>query len=215
MGSGAVRSRSKDLSSLCDYAVSTLKASRPRTLTAFSEKRPILIFTDGAWEQNRGGLGAVVIDMATGEKWVLAGLVPQQLLDRWSELVGDQLICQIELYAMVTLRWMFKERLNGRRSIWWVDNDAARFALIKGLSNSPTMLQLVRAFYAFELSFPTFSWVERVASDSNPADAPSRDNASEVMALLDVQHCLEFQHPEELLAQLGITAGQKRKGVNR
>ena len=35
---------------------------------------------------------------------------------------------------MVCLRWQLKDLLADRRSIWWVDNNAARFTLIKVLS---------------------------------------------------------------------------------
>ena len=75
--------------------------------------------------------------------------------------------------------------------------------LDKGDWTTALPCQLVRAFYAFEVSYSTFSWVERVASKSKPLDGPS------VMALLDVQRCLEFQ----LLGHVEPTCDcQKRKG---
>ena len=40
------------------------------------------------------------------------------LIAKWEQQVGDQLICQIELYALVVIRWM----LTNRKSIWRVDN---------------------------------------------------------------------------------------------
>jgi hypothetical protein len=72
----------------------------------------------GCWERKKVGLGAVVIKTATGEKQVSVGEVPPPLIAKWGQQVGDQLICQIELYALVVIRWM----LTNRRSIWWVDN---------------------------------------------------------------------------------------------
>ena len=53
----------------------------------------------------------------------------------------------VELYVMVSLRWQLKDLLCDRRSIWRVDNNAARFALIKGLSSSRTMRFLAREFW--------------------------------------------------------------------
>ena len=95
------------------------------------------------------------------------------LRDRWLQDFGEQLICQIELFAMVALRWQLGELLKGRRSIWWVHNEAARYCLIQGVSGSKSMQKLCRSFYDLEALHPTFSWVERVPSYSNPADAPS------------------------------------------
>ena len=63
-------------------------------------------------------------------------------------MVGEHIICQIELYVMVLVRLLFKDQLQNRRTIWWVDNDAARFCIIKGLSPSLTMKVLIREYYA-------------------------------------------------------------------
>lgn len=103
---------------------------------------------------------------------------------------------------MVVARWMFRDLLKERRSLWWVDNDAARFAIIKGLSSSPTMRCLVREFYAFELESPSFTWVERIPSFSNVADGPSRGKPEEALHLLGVRSCLEFHHSHELVDRL-------------
>eukprot|EP00435_Cladocopium_sp_Y103_P056688 s1782_g19.t1 len=177
----------RSLRDFCDYAAAVLKNCRPRKIKAGSERKPILIFTDGSWENRKSGIGAVVVDTATDERRVWAGEVPQCLLDKWAHLVGEQLICQIELFAMVALRWILAEQLKDRRTIWWVDNDAARFAAIKGNSPSFVMKFLVRTFYHFEAEAPTYSWIERIPSASNPSDGPSRGKPEEVMQLLGIQ----------------------------
>lgn len=45
---------------------------------------------------------------------------------------------------------------------------------VKGRSNSPSMDDLVKVFYSIEVHLPSFWWIERVPSKSNPADEPSR-----------------------------------------
>ena len=115
-----------------------------------------MIFTDGAWEDGRAGIGAVIIDLSTNFSVVLEGSVPDPLLQMWLREVGDQLICQIELYTMVVIRWVYASLLQGRRTIWWVDNDAARYSLIKGSSSSLTMKDLCREFYRHEAVAPNF-----------------------------------------------------------
>eukprot|EP00435_Cladocopium_sp_Y103_P049944 s2858_g15.t1 len=193
------RTNSSEIVSFCDYAIHMLRTAKPRKVSAGSEKRPVLIFTDGCWEDNHAGIGAVLVDVATGQRIVCQGKVPDVLLEHWRNLVGDHLICQIELYVMVLIRWQYKDLLKSRRSIWWVDNDASRFCLIKGLSPSLSMRTLVREFYSMDAEAPSYSWIERVPSSSNISDGPSRSKCAEALQLLGLEHETAFQHPAELV----------------
>eukprot|EP00435_Cladocopium_sp_Y103_P065339 s704_g27.t1 len=198
----SLRKGPSDVVSFCDYAIQMLQSAKPRRISASFERRPLLIFTDGCWEGSFAGIGAVVLDVATGDRWIFCGETPPELVEKWKVLVGDHLICQIELYVMVLLRWQLRELLCNRRSIWWVDNDAARFCAIKGLSPSVSMRTLVREFYSFDADFPTYSWIERVPSSSNVSDGFSRGSCKEAMALLGVSSTTEFEHPKDLVAKL-------------
>ena len=171
-------------------------------MRAISNTQPILVFTDGSWDGTRGGLGAAVIDTSSRCRWVFSGELPQDLARRWTTEVGDQIICQIELYAMVAIRWHLRELLCDRRVIWWVDNEAARFSAIKCVSPRPTMCTLVREFYAFEVDHPSFGWVERVPSFSNIADGPSRFAADEACLLLEIPSWDPFPVHDELVNRL-------------
>jgi hypothetical protein len=201
LGSGQSKGNQRNLKDFCSYAAQALSSCKPRRLVASSERRPILVFTDGSWEAGHAGLGAVVVDTADGSSWVLAGQVPEALLAKWKGVVGEQLICQIELYVMVVLRWSFSRRFMNRRTLWWVDNDAARFALIKGISPSLTMKQLVRLFYHFEVESPTYSWIERIPSASNPL------MDLRVTALRKPWICWEFQNAKCLSTPKSLLKG--------
>ena len=52
------------------------------------------------------------------------------LLDLWRDLAGDQL-SQIELFAMVLVRWEWQLELNSRRVLLFVDTNSARGGLSK------------------------------------------------------------------------------------
>jgi hypothetical protein len=93
LGTSGVHGQASKLADFCDYAVDVLRRSMPRKLGVFAERRPILIFTDGAWEDGHAGIGAVIIVMASGAKWVLSGQVPESLVEAWRLQVGEQLIC--------------------------------------------------------------------------------------------------------------------------
>ena len=69
---------------------------------------------------------------------------------------------------------LWAEWLRGRRALIFVDNDAARHAIIRGASPSGPSALLVEQFWSAEARLGAFSWIERVPSPSNPADGPSR-----------------------------------------
>jgi hypothetical protein len=202
LSTSQARKGRSEVASFCDYAIAMLRAAVPRRIDVRFEQKPILVFTDGSWERNFAGIGAVLIDLASGEKLVCQGVVPDPLLQRWKSLVGEHVICQIELYVMVLVRLSFKDWLKNRRTIWWVDNDAARFCIIKGLSPSLTMKALIREFYAVDAEAPTYSWVERVPSSSNVADGPSRGDCREALEILGLNSVTNFEHPNELIGRL-------------
>ena len=154
--------------------LSLLKSLGPRKIDLTAPKEPILVFTDGSWENGTGGMGAVVIDTVTGSTRVFEGKLPRPILEHWLKVVGQQIICQIELLVVVLIRRLCREEFLGRRLIFFIDNEAARFGLIRGRSGSSTMNALINIFLKTETLYPAFSWIERVASSSNPADMPSR-----------------------------------------
>ena len=76
-----------------------------------------------------------------------------------------------------------------RPSIMWVDNEAARLALAKGVSDSPTLQVLGIIAQHIEVGSPSLLWCERVASFSNPADGPSRGALAQTCANLGAAEC--------------------------
>ena len=64
--------------------------------------------------------------------------------------------------------------MRGRRYIHFVDNNAAKDGLIKGLSKSVFSTELLDLFWELEVESGSFGWFERVPSPSNISDGPSR-----------------------------------------
>ena len=168
------KSQSSQLKAWCEEVLVLLKSVQPRTIPLSINTKTALVFTDGSWENGVGGLGAVLLDESASSSVVIQDEVHESLLSLWKGTVGDQLICQIELLAMVLVRWQWKHELHNRRVLLFVDNNSARGGTVKGRSNSPSMDDLVKAFYSIEVHLPSFWWIERVPSKSNPADEPSR-----------------------------------------
>ena len=160
--------RSGELKDLCEYAKSRLTSLGPRTHTLRGERRPVLIFTDGAWEDGSATAGVIIADGSFRIGCII--MVPEALVKHWLEFAGEQIISQIELWALVAVRWFFRWKLENRRLISWVDNEAARISAIKASSPSRTMRALTRLLADMEVLWPVYSWVERVCSFSNPGD---------------------------------------------
>ena len=102
------------------------------------------------------------------------GSIDPSLISAWQALSGEQIISQAEAYAVLVLRFRYSDTLMNRPSLWFIDNEAARFSLIKGASPSLSMFLIVREISFIDGSQPTGAWYERVASLSNIADLPSR-----------------------------------------
>ena len=85
----------------CNDVVALLQESKPRKIPLGLDTKIVLTFTDGSWEDGKAGLGAVLIHESSGGSLVVQDQVHQDLLNLWKDLVGDHLICQIELFAVV------------------------------------------------------------------------------------------------------------------
>eukprot|EP00435_Cladocopium_sp_Y103_P033666 s1851_g8.t1 len=177
--------KSGELTALCEYAKLMLTSLAPRKHSVLGSKIPVLIFTDGAWENDIASAGAVIIDGS--DRLGCEIKVPKSLVDHWLENAGDQISSQIELWALVAVKWFFRERFKERRVISWIDNEAARICAIKANSPSGTMRSLSRLLADIEALWPGFHWIERVCSYSNPGDLPSRGKLAEAVRRYGIQ----------------------------
>ena len=178
--SNPARVGTSEISALCDFATSCLLGARPREWACHTEESCVVVFTDGSFGKGIGLWGAVVIDDVTAQRDVFWGTVPQRLVARWQAQAGGQIIAQIEAFAALLVRWRFRSEWMGRKALFFIDNDSARYALIKSSSGSSALLLVTDCFHSFDAEFPLMAWIERVASASNVADLPSRGQQEEV-----------------------------------
>ncbi|CAE7362763.1 exgA [Symbiodinium sp. KB8] len=109
-----------------------LKATPPRVLSCTATRAPVLVWTDGAWEANVATIGAVIYDTSTKEARVMGQQVDEEIVRSWTkpsacDLEKEQIISQVELFAMVSCRETFKHDWVNRRVLFFVDNESARF----------------------------------------------------------------------------------------
>ena len=167
----------EEIVQLCQWAEGIISQLRPRVLTRGGITSSVLVFTDAAYENGVATWGIVLLDDLSGTSNVLAGVFPVWLVKHWSELVGDQVITQAESCAALLARRNFVVQLSQRRVVFYIDNEAARFSLIKSASPSLTLMRLTQLFHQCgDIDF-ALCWIERVPSAANIADLPSRNCA--------------------------------------
>ena len=75
---------------------------------------------------------------------------------------------------MAVARSLWSSDLSGKSVIAFLDNDAAKAALVRAYSPNPWNAILVESVVSADIKLGALVWYERVPTKSNPADAPSR-----------------------------------------
>eukprot|EP00435_Cladocopium_sp_Y103_P034693 s357_g9.t1 len=187
---------------ICDLVEFLVDASKPRVISMDNDLAPVVVYTDGAFETQEGSWGAFVIDPVNGTKRVYHGFVPEPLLNFWLETVGDQIICEVEMYAYLCVRWACRKEWNSRCGICFIDNEACRLGLIKRSSPSNAMFLLLCTISIIDTQTPFAAWMERVPSLANPADLPSRQRAQELCEMFGAVNCGSVELPACVLTFL-------------
>ena len=180
-------------------------ATKPRIVCLRSSGRPVTIFTDAAADDKGATFGAVCIDHASSTFEFFAGCFSADQVSKWSadisarmkgsassscaaggrraEAVRRQVICQAELAVIPIALATWESVVAHRDVLCFIDNDAAKDALILGTSSSEWSSRAVRRTRSFCAELAAAVWYERVPSPSNIADWPSRGDVESLLAL--------------------------------
>ena len=138
----------------------------------------VVIFTDGFTPDPRerdvrpDRIGAVLFDRRLRCPLQLTALVPRALKKKWLERATQ--IVPVEMVAPIVALWTFADRVKGADVILLIDSEAVEGALIKGYSSKSDLCGLVSIFWDVSLEFHTRIFIDRISTDANPADWPSR-----------------------------------------
>jgi hypothetical protein len=160
---------------------------RPRDLTRLDRRGvDTIVFTDGSWPESRkeesgpGRIGALVLDVNLGQAWVTSWDVPDDMVASW--LPRDNQIAMVELLAPVVVWESVPELLRDRNVLLLVDNDGVESALVRGYSAKEDICRLVSVFWCLTLRCLASVYVDRVPTDSNPSDPPSRGFVDDLLS---------------------------------
>ena len=117
-------------------------------------------------------VGGVFFAKACAAPQCFSEKVLQTDIDKW--LPRKNQIALVELFAVVLAICIFRVQLAGRRVLIFVDSESVEGALVKGYSAREDVCHLVGLFWAVVEDIDALVYIDRVSTDANISDAPSR-----------------------------------------
>ena len=175
-GEGALIELTVELIHSVVMALDQLVVAKPRDILPWSQQQTVLVFTDGAVEDDFGSVtyGALLIDQVSSRRFFFGGHVPQLLVDEWRAQGKRQVISQAEIFPILVSKETWATVLHQRSVLWFTDNESARMALIRNYSPIIDNFMLLQVNSKLDLEVSARHWYSRVPSKSNPSDAASR-----------------------------------------
>ena len=167
-----------DVASALRWLCGCLATAVPRTINV-GGGAPVIVFTDGACEPIAGGglnasVGGVLVDPALNERLCFGSEIPPEVIQALKLEQSAQIIGQAELLPVWLAKLVWSRHLAGRKVIYFIDNNSARFAMIRGTSPNSASARIVEQAWSLDASLGSSSWYARVPSPSNCSDGPSR-----------------------------------------
>ena len=160
-----------------------IEAGPPRTIDRqISKRADVVIFTDGFTPDPREALatrlpdrvGAVLFDRRLTKPRQFSEVIPLSISRKW--LHRSTQIIPIEMMAPVLALETFADRLVNADVILLIDSEAVEAALIKGYSSRSDVCEIISIFWERALRLRCRIFIDRVSTDANPADWPSRND---------------------------------------
>ena len=151
-----------------------LKEGKPRAVCR-SLGTCWFVFTDASFSGDfEGGLGGVLVS-PTGSvcSWFSLMLCKADVLPLLPQEAATG-IGELETLAVLLGFRFWCKHLKGAECVAYIDNEGARYALMKGCSRSMQVTKLCHLFATACEADTTITWFARVPSASNIADHPSR-----------------------------------------
>ena len=180
-------------------ALRNLKKAKPREVHAWSGIPPILVFTDGASEEDGKKVthGAVIYDPYSNFAQAFGDDVPSGWVEKWTVSGKRQVIGQAEIFPVLAAKLTWSRVLQGRAVLWFLDNSSAVGALVRSFSPISDNFELLRINAELDVMLRATNWYARVPSLSNLSDGPSRLEFKQVEKL-GFQRCMpRYDFPHE------------------
>jgi len=148
----------------------TICECRPWTVT---DEPPVHVFVDARGVPPRCAAVAVIdgkVHHSDGE--------PSERIMKSFQKRADSQICGLEMLAIALGLSVFANELKGRKVIMFSDNKGAEGATRKGTAKAWDHCQIIHEIWTMALQSGIHLWLERVPTDDNVSDLPSRQEYS-------------------------------------
>ena len=142
------------------------------------------VYVDASFEPSGySGLGGLVLDSAGNCLDFFSEEVTEALTSRIKRDDQQTIIFELEGLAIAVALHVFEKHIKGKRVVIFTDNQSAQSCVVKCKSSNHNMNLIVRSICSSEERLGLMSWIERVPSQSNPADELSRKKVIEYAGL--------------------------------
>ncbi|CAE7645183.1 unnamed protein product [Symbiodinium necroappetens] len=153
----------------------------PKEISLRASKRSdIVIFTDGFTPDQRKAecgpdrIGAVMFDRRGLAPKQFTEVIPRSISEKW--IPRKTQIVPIEMIAPILALETFRDHVRNKDVILLIDSEAVEASLVKGYSSKEDLCELVELFWELLLEYRANFFIDRVSTDANFADWPSRDH---------------------------------------
>ena len=188
LSSGRAKLSDRSLKSLSGIR-DLLRTGLPRRVdTNFDDY--VHIYVDASFEpEGYSGLGGLLLSSNGKCLGHFSEEVPRSCIDSFIRSDQNTVIFELEALALVASLDTFHDLVAGHRVIIFTDNEGVRSIVLRSSSKNPVGAELLDCLGSLEDKLQSRVWVERVPSESNPADRLSRE-VVEVHDNHDRRRCL-------------------------
>ena len=173
-----------DLMRELNWMLRFLRTSVPRRVISGDTRPPLVILTDASLEEEAGvaGIGAVMLNADGRPEKFISEIVPPDFL---SLLQAETtfIITALEVLPVFFVRTLWAPAMLHRRCFVFIDNNGARYSLVKAYSPAPSVRRVLRNIVLLGATSPCFTWYSRVPSPSNLADEASRNFVGNLLGM--------------------------------
>ena len=141
------------------------------------------LFTDACFdcEAKEGGVGGVLIDQTGCVVSWFGGEASRDFCESFMAEDQEQAIGELEAFVVLVAFRVWQDLVRSKHLLCFIDNEAARYLILKGYSKNPVLCNIVHHLAKVEEELFVLPWYARVPSECNIADPPSRSVPHELL----------------------------------
>ena len=125
------------------------------------------------------GLGGMIVNMSKKVISFFSDEVDKRILNEVVAKGQKTVIQELEMMAVLSAMKVWKKLIKACRVVLFTDSEAVRGAFLKSWSANGDSDKMINIIFQVESAFDVPVWIERVPSQSNPADILSRETVVE------------------------------------